>query len=195
MPFSELLTDTVSILKKNGERVDGVKSSVQSSRIFIDRADVLIEPLDLIQRKMSNGGEETFEVIDPGFHEAFHGIPAGYQMHVKKLGLPEAKKAIQSITFNVSGPNARINQHSIDQSVNYATNENTEAFKYLASLREELKKLPADKRQEAEEIADEIENGIRSGGKKSVVAALISALPNMGNIASIGSFILQCLSK
>lgn len=195
MPFSGMLTDTVSILKKNGERVDGVKSSVQSSRIFIDRADVLIEPLDLIQRKMSNGGEETFEVIDPGFHEAFHGIPAGYQMHVKKLGLPEARKAMQNITYNVSGQNARINHNSVDQSVNYIANENAEILKHLTSLREELKKLPAGKRQEAEEITDEIENSIRSGGKKSVIAALISALPNAGNVASIGSFILQCLSK
>ncbi len=99
MPFKDLLTDTISLLKNNGERVDNIQSSVQTNKIFIDRSDILIEPGDLIQRNMSNGGEETFQVIDPGFHEEFHRIPAGYQMRVKKLGLPEAKKAIQSITM------------------------------------------------------------------------------------------------
>ena len=58
---------------------------------------------------MSNGAEETFLVIDPNFHEELFGMQAHYQMKVKKLGLPEAKKAIQNITYNISGNNARVN--------------------------------------------------------------------------------------
>lgn len=198
MPFSALLTDTVSVLKKNGERVDNIKACVESSKIIVDRSDVLIEPLDLVHRKMSNGATETFEVVDPGFHEAFHSIPAGYQMRVRKLGLPEAQKAMQSITYNVSGPNARINNHSVDQSVNYAVNENAEVLEHLRALRQELESLVLKEgdKQAAQEIIDEIEESVRSGkAKKTVVKALLSALPNMGNIASIGSFVLDCLPK
>lgn len=91
MSFSSLMKDTVSLLKKNGEKTDGIKASVQKRKIFIDRSDVLIETGDLIQRKMSNGGEETYEVIDPGFYERHGSIAAHYQMDVKKLGLSEAK--------------------------------------------------------------------------------------------------------
>lgn len=86
MSHSSLLTDTVSILKKDGTKHEGLKASVQRDKIFISGATLLIESGDLAQRKMSNGGQETFEIIDPGFHEAFHGISAGYQMQVKKLG-------------------------------------------------------------------------------------------------------------
>lgn len=91
MSLSSLMKDTVSLLKKNGEKTDGIKASVQKRKIFIDRSDVLIETGDLIQRKMSNGGEETYEVIDPGFYERHGSIAAHYQMDVKKLGLSEAK--------------------------------------------------------------------------------------------------------
>ena len=91
MSFSSLMKDTVSLLKKNGEKTDGIKASVQKRKIFINRSDVLIETGDLIQRKMSNGGEETYEVIDPGFYERHGSIAAHYQMDVKKLGLSEAK--------------------------------------------------------------------------------------------------------
>ena len=94
MVFDRLLIDTVTLIKRDGTIVDGIKASVQSKNIFIMRKDLLIETGDLVQRKMSNGGEETYEVIDPGFHEKFHSIPAGYQMVMRKLGIPEAKNAI-----------------------------------------------------------------------------------------------------
>jgi len=89
MSFDSLMTDTVSLLKQDGTEFDGIKASVQKKMIFVQDANYLIEPGDLIRRKMSNGGEETYEVIDPGFHEEFHSIPAGYQMDVRKLGIPE----------------------------------------------------------------------------------------------------------
>ena len=74
MPFKALLTDTVSLIKQDGTTVDGIKASVQTNKIFIQGQKPLIESGDLIQRKMSNGAEETFEVIDPGFHEKFHRV-------------------------------------------------------------------------------------------------------------------------
>ena len=75
---------TVTLVKKNGERIEGIKANVQKKKIYISRSDILIETGDLIHRKMSNGGEETYEVIDPGFFEAQGGIEAHYQMSVKK---------------------------------------------------------------------------------------------------------------
>jgi len=108
MPFSELMNDTVSLIKKSGEEVKDIQASVQSNKIFIDKSDILIEIGDLIQRKMSNGAEETYKVIDPKFHEEFFDIPAGYEIICKKLGVPEAKQAIQNITYqniHIAGDN------------------------------------------------------------------------------------------
>lgn len=119
MPFSSLMTDIVSLIKKDGARVDNIQSSVQDKKIFIDRSDILIESGDFIHRKMSNGAEETYMVIDPGFHEKFHGIPAGYDMKCKKLGLPEARKAIQKVIYSNT-----VNIHGNNQGVAVSGNEN-----------------------------------------------------------------------
>lgn len=187
MGFSSLMTDTVSVLKKDGNRFDGVRASVQSDKIFISGATLLIESGDLIQRRMSNGGEETFEVIDPGFHEKFHSIPAGYQMTVKKLGIPEAKAAVQNITYNIAGHNARINQNSVDNSTN-VVNVNPDAIELIAALRSTVERagLSPEEEHSAVEVIDAVDAQFQSGSpSKPVVAALLAALPHVANVATI----------
>lgn len=195
MGFSSLMTDTISVLKKDGNRFDGIKASVQSGGIFISGCTLLIESGDLIQRKMSNGGEETFEVIDPGFHEEFHGIPAGYQMAVKKLGIPEAQKAVQHISYNFTGHNARINQSSVDNSTN-VVNVNTDAAMYIMALRSAIQEacFSIHDEQSALDVIDAVDAQFQSGHpKKSVIAALLAALPNVANVATIVTSLLALL--
>ena len=196
MAFESFLTDTVTLIKQDGKIVEGIKASVQSKKIFIFDHQPLIESEDLIQRKMSNGAEETYKVIDPGFHEKFHEIPAHYQMNVHKLGVPEAKSAIKSITYNVTGNNVRINQNSVDQSVN-VVHLSSDVAEKLNALRQEINEFIKDesRRSEALEIVDTIEDQFKScSPKQAVVSTLIKGLPSAGNIASIGSFLLSCLS-
>lgn len=195
MPFSSLLKDTVSLLKKNGEKIDGIKASVQSKKIFVQRSDILIETGDLIQRKMSNGGEETYEIIDPGFHERHVSIPAGYQMTYRKLGLPEAGQIVKNITYNISGSNSRVNNHSIDNSKNIV-NFNQDVTDKISQLRSEIEKIidNPEEKKEAIEIVDAIEGQFLSEKpSKKVVKALLASLPAASSIASIGSFFLDLL--
>lgn len=157
MSFDDFMTDNINVRKQNGDLLEGLKASVQSSKIFLNRSDVLIEPRDLIERRSSNGAVETFEVIDPGFHEAFHGIKAHYQMSVRKLGIPEAKQRIESITYHVTGNNARINNHSVDQSTN-TVNIGADLREYIEGLRKVVQSLAdAQQRQDALEIVDAVE--------------------------------------
>lgn len=197
MPFNDLMTDAVNLLKKDGEVISNISSSVQKNKIFIQRSDILIETGDLIQRLMSNGAEETYKVIDPGFHEKFHSIPAGYQIDVIKLGLPEAKAAVQHITYNVSGVNNRFNQNSIDNSVNIV-NSNPEIKEHISALRDEIDRLSLSKKEQqaSYEVIDVVEAQFE-GGKpsKAVVQMLLNGLPNAGSIATISSFLLSLLDK
>jgi len=199
MSFSDLMRDTVSLLKYDGQRIDDIKASVQKNKIFIHRSDILIEPSDLIIRKMSNGGEETFKVIDPGFHEGLggsgkhSGIPAGYQMDVKKLGIPEAKSAVQTINYNFTGHNNRVNQNSIDNSTN-TVNINENVLEHLNAIRTEIINLglTEQKKKESREIVDAVESQFISGkASKTVVKTLLSALPQVASITNIASLILS----
>lgn len=195
MPFSSLMKDKVSVLKGNGEVFKDIQASVQTKKTFIQRSDILIETGDLIQRTMSNGATETYEVVDPGFHEGLGGIPAGYQIVHKNLGLPEAEKAIQSITYNLNGNNTRVNNNSTDNSTN-VVNINNDVAEHISMLRDEIKKLAEsiERQSEAYEIVDAIESQFESSKpSKAVLNTLINALPSAGGIASIGSFLLSCV--
>ncbi len=197
MPFNDLMTDTVKVLKQNGEIISDIRSSVQKDKIFIQRSDILIETGDLIQRSMTNGAKETYKVIDPGFHEKLHSIPAGYQMDVIKLGLPEAKAAVQHVTYNISGVNNRFNQNSTDNSVNIV-NSNSEIQEHIAALRDEIDRLNLSKEEQraSYEVIDAVE--AQFGGSKpskAVVQMLLNGLPNAGSVATISSFFLSLLDK
>ena len=188
-----LMTNEISVLKQDGKRIDNIKASVQTYKIYIDRSDILIESGDLIQRIMSNGGKETFTVIDPGFHEKVGHIDAHYQMSVKKLGIPEANKAVESITYNISGENARINQNSTDNSINIS-NASPEVIERLGAIRAEINKLVSDdaEKTSANEIVTAIEEEFNSGSpSKTVVSTLLKGLPGVGRISSLGSFIMS----
>lgn len=194
MSFHDFMTDDICVRKQNGDLLEGIKASVQSNKIFLYRSDVLIEPRDLIERRASNGAVETFEVTDPGFHEAFHGIKAHYQMSVRKLGLPEAKQRIDSITYNITGHNAHINNHSIDQSTNI-TNVGTDLREHVEGLRQAIQSLTdARQKQDALEIVDAVEAQLASPKpSKTVVSTLLKALPHVASIATLASSIISAL--
>lgn len=84
MQNSNMYRDTITICKSNCENIENIKANVQKNKIFIKRSDILIEAGDKVIRSMSNGGQEQYLVVDPGFHEGLGNIKAGYQMDVKK---------------------------------------------------------------------------------------------------------------
>lgn len=196
MAISNLHRDIVSLIKKNGESIHDIKSNVTSNIIFITYSGELIESGDLIQRKMTNGAIETYEVIDPGFKEGLRGhIPAHYQIKHKNLGLPEAEKAIQNITYNFSGHNARVNNDSVDNSTNVVQTDSS-IIEHIQALRQEVNRVVESEilKKEALEIIDAIEGQFESSSpSKAVLNSLCLALPQLGSIASIGSFLVAAL--
>ena len=196
MVFKSLLRDNVTLIKQNGTTVKGIKASVQPKKIFIEGRKPLIETGDLVQRKMSNGAEETYEVIDPRFYESSSGMPAHYQMDVRKLGVPEAKKAVQNTTLHITGDNNQINQNTVGESATIVQ-LNLEVAKVIDDLKQEINRCIEDqaRRSKALEVVDAIELHLKSGSlSRTVVDTLVNALPSVGNIASIASLISQGLS-
>ena len=196
---------TVTLIKRDGAITEGIKARVDSSKeIYVLGSVALIEPGDLIERYLSNGAAETYEVVDPEFHEAHPRPPARwpayYRLEVRKLGVPEGKNAGPAIisNYNITGNNPRINQNSVDQSVNIVQSaENQDMAAKFEELRQEIKRYVGDESQQSKnlEVVDAIEGQFKSGSpKRAVVEVLIQSLPLAGNIGSLGSFILSCLS-
>jgi DNA-dependent RNA polymerase auxiliary subunit epsilon len=82
--FSDFMNDTVTLLKSNGYKIENIKASVQTNKIFIDDPSLPIEEGDRIIRTLPNKLTETYIVVDRGYHEAFEGIEAYYQVKVRK---------------------------------------------------------------------------------------------------------------
>lgn len=193
MAFDELFTDTVTLIKKDGTIVENIKASVQAKEIFIQGHEPLIESGDHVYRKMSNGTEETYEILDPGFHEKFYDIPAGYQMDVRKLGVPEGRFSRQGVTYNITGNNARLNQNSVDNSVN-VVRSSAHVVETIDALRQEIVRLVEDETRQSDalEVVDAIEHQFKSDSpKKSVIRALVQALPTAASITSLCSSLLK----
>lgn len=194
MALASLMKDKVDLLKQDGTRVSGLQASVQKGKIFTF-GSVVIEPRDLLIRTASNGAEETYEVIDPVFYEQHGGIPANYQIQVRKLGVPEAKQQVHNIVYNVSGTGARLNVNSVDNSINTIVVD-SHIQGNLSTIREELEKsdLPREQINEGLEVVKEIQQQFESGKpRKTVVSALLGALPSIATITKAVSSIAAAL--
>lgn len=78
------MRDTLSLVKQNGVRTDGIKGSVQKDRIYIHQSDIAIDKNDLLIRSMPHGGTEEYIVIEPNFRMGIAGLPGGYQAEVRR---------------------------------------------------------------------------------------------------------------
>gem|GEM_PF-5674032 len=96
--FNELMNDTVTLKKRNGEIIENIKASVQRDKIFIDDGKLLIEEGDKIVRVLPNGLTESYLILHTGFYDEFQGLPAHYQMKVRKESAIEPHS---SMSFNI----------------------------------------------------------------------------------------------
>ncbi len=195
--FEDFANDNISIVKKNGKKFEGLKASVQKGKVFLWDSSIFVEPKDLVLRHMSNGGTETFEVVEPGFFEAVMDFEAHYQMTVRRMGEAEADRVVQSVTYNFHGHNARVNNHSVDNSVNTVCDD-TQVARVIDELRMELSKLAITEaeKQEAFEIVDELKTQLElPAPKKTIIRGLIAALPSAESVASIGASIVAMLGS
>jgi hypothetical protein len=137
-------------------------------------------------------------------------IPFGrdYKEYVMSIAEPNVDKpgeqgndsrsdhAPHIVTYNMTGPNARVNNHSSDSSINTLTIVGAEVIEHLQALRSEIHRadLTSEQRTEAVEVVNEIQEQVESGKpKKSIVGALIKSLPAVQSITAIGKALYDVL--
>jgi hypothetical protein len=113
-----MMKDTVVLIKPDGTRVEGIRASVQSEKIMVDDDSLPIEEGDTIERERPSGIVERYMVLDAGYHADFHGIPAHFSMQVRKETAIPRNPPSPSNNYYLTGPNSRVNNNSLDASVN-----------------------------------------------------------------------------
>jgi hypothetical protein len=131
--FENFPQSPLDIIAPDGTVRASTKGLFHKGKITIPDTSVTILPGDEIRRVLPNGQEEAFNVLDPTYHAYFHGIPARYDVTVERKGT-FAKGSGGNYTINVSGPNSRVNLHSIDQSRNVVSSGDGNVFAQIADV-------------------------------------------------------------
>lgn len=159
--FSQFMTDTLCLHKPDGRVFENIRACVSGKGVIaIEDVSLPIEVGDPLTRRLPSGLTETFIVDDPGYRESFSGIPAHYQVKAHRAG---AERSILhgAATYNVTGPNARVNINSHDHSTNTVTFEPAPVF---ADLRRAVVEAVAENSERAKLLAgiEAMENGHRT---------------------------------
>lgn len=112
------LNETVTILKADGTRIEGVSARYhqETSKVVIGDGSLRLEDGDTIERSLPNGLKDRFIVEDRGFHAPTNTHEAHFQAKVRKEGAPSAAGTTHN--YHLYGPNSRVNMGSVDKSVN-----------------------------------------------------------------------------
>ena len=190
MPLSEFMTDVVSVYNENGEIVkENIKASVQGGRaVHTLGADFPVKIGYFVERTTPSGVLEKYKVLEPNYYGNFHGIPAHYQMKVVNVNaIPDPRTTSVTNSIHASG-NARVYQHSVDNSVNTYTSSD---FKQaLSQVKSDILDLDLDDIDQAlttkaiTKITEEVESG---NPNKDKLGAYISLLPTA--VATLESMI------
>jgi len=128
MSFGSLMRDKVTLIKKDGNRFENIRASVQSNKIFTDDPAIQIEDGDVFERTLPNGIVERYDILDAGYRQGPGGIKPHYQSVVRKQTRIDPLVQPSQIVYNLIGPNARVNIQSVDSSANLVGVEPTELF-------------------------------------------------------------------
>ncbi len=142
--FKAMLNDIVSLHKSDGRIFENIRANVQPKKIFVHDASIPIEEGDVILRALPNGLTERYLVIDRGFHQAFHGIEAHYQITVQKESAIK-HGAPTSTVYNIGGINSRVNINSLDNSINSISINKSEIFTEMCHVAEQSHLESAEK--------------------------------------------------
>ena len=130
--FQRLLNDKVALVKRDGHRFENLPASVSTGLILTQNPEIPVEEGDRFERRLPNGIVESFLVLDAGFQQALHAMPAHYQSKVQKdSAIPRPPDQASHVVYNLVGPNARVNIQSTDSSTNVVNMETPALFEDL----------------------------------------------------------------
>jgi hypothetical protein len=172
--------DVVSIEKKDGTVIPGVKAQVGSG-IIIPNDKVAIESGDVVLRQIPNGGVERLVITNPGYHAANLGFPGHYQASYQH---EHAMQQSRPLHIQVTGNNSRFNYNSTDNSTNVVHVADldfpvlTEEFGRLREALIAQKPTTVEQFSALAKIAE-----AEAAAKKEDSSSLINALTAMGKVA------------
>jgi|WetSurMetagenome_2_1015567.scaffolds.fasta_scaffold63197_1 hypothetical protein len=181
--FSEFMTNKISLIRKNGKRIDNIFASVQGKEIITDNISLKMEEGEKILRILPNGVEEKYIITNLEYYvgESCQGME-----HVKILVRKETQidsHGPSNQQFNIYGDNSQMNINSPNASQNNITITCEELFEKLRCVIEE-KITDENARSKLLNQVDELE---KDRGKKSFSEKYTNFIASAANHATLWS--------
>jgi len=132
--FREFYTNEISLIRKNGERVDNIFASVQGREILMGDISLKMEEGDKILRMLPNGVEEKYVIINLEYHinDLFKGMEH-VTIHVRKETQIDSHSPPNQ-QFNIYGNNSQMNINSHNAKLNTTNVTHIDLFKKLRDV-------------------------------------------------------------
>lgn len=158
-PFDRLQKSEFEVISPEGEVRGSGEGIFTGEKIVVFDESLLVFAGDEIRRRLPNGADEAFEVINPNFYGKMNSIPANFQIDIRRKGsFPRGEGGHMNIS--VSGDNARVNIGSTDNSTNTVTHG--ALFSDIVATIERV--VPADQREVLIDAVREMERTRGTGG-------------------------------
>jgi hypothetical protein len=178
--------EEVDLIRMNGEVHRNIKATMWGNTIHLKDTLLFIEEGDTIQRVLPNGMQEKYTIINVVYNQSYKSAPASYRLEVEKQTKLQ-KPAVESIVFNSSGHNTRININSTDNSTNVVAESITEN-NVFQKLREAIEQQVTS--EEKEVILSSVDQLEQTKGTSKYVSAYQSFIQTAKDwMTIIGPFI------
>jgi hypothetical protein len=186
--YEQFPQSDIDIVDAEGNVRCSTKCLINKNTITIPDASINIEIGDEIRRKLPNGKEEVFTVLDPPFREQWQGFPARYEVNVSRKGAFAAGTG-GNYRIHVSGANSRVNIGSTDNSRNIMSN--SDVFSDMRAAIESSA-LSAAVKAELRQVTERMEG---AKDRDSFVLAYQNFIASAANHMTVLAPFLPALSK
>ncbi|EQB11251.1 hypothetical protein [Sphingobium lactosutens] len=160
-PFKDFPHSDFEVVTPEGEVRESGSGIFTGDTVVVFNEKLQVFANDEIRRRLPNGSDEAFTVVDPVFYQKMMGLEAHFQIKVRRKGtFPHHTGGHFNIT--VSGENARVNIGSTDNSTNVVNNSGVFA-----------------------DLINAIEGGVENVEQKAV---LVEAVKDMEKAKGTGGF-------
>ena len=169
-----------------------LKAQVEGNKIILLNAELPIREGDEVRRIRPNGVVDEYTITDVSYEAATIDFPEMLTLRIQKRG-GEGHRNVASIshTYNVSGPNARVNVNSIDHSKNVLIANESKIFEDLAAV---IRANTDNERLKAE-ILHSVEEMKRAQGTDGFLPRYKSFMELIANHATIFAAVAPFVSN
>ena len=173
-----LMNDSVTIVHKDGSKIENVWASVQKEKIFITDVTVSLSVGDRIERQLPSGKREVLTITHVHLWSGRSRISSHYEIAYEREDVQQRSSRPVAVNVHVSdSPHARVNLNSTDQSNNIISNQNEDIF---SQIRDILRESVDDSRY-LSLLLEKVEDMESSHGSSDFTRAYIDFIATAAN--------------